>query len=88
LVPSIQIAFAAWFLNPWLRKGLDPAAVRHATNSWFVAFASVVGLFLLAGAAAWITYATRVQKSSWHADGTPQFGKPRPPTAEFSEPSM
>jgi len=62
LVPSIEIAFAAWFLNPWLRKGLDSGAVRHAANSWFTAFGCVVGVFLLAGAAAWALNAADTAK--------------------------
>jgi hypothetical protein len=62
LVPSIEIAFAAWFLNPWLRKGLDGAALRHVTNSWLVAFGSTVAVFVLAGAAAWILSAADTAK--------------------------
>jgi hypothetical protein len=54
LVPSIEIAFAAWFLNLRLRKGLEAVALRHTINTWLVAFGATVGVFLLSGAAAWM----------------------------------
>jgi hypothetical protein len=53
MVPSVQIVFAAWFLNPGLHKGLDAAAMRHTTNTFLTVFASLVCLFSLAGVVAW-----------------------------------
>lgn len=53
LVPGIQIFFAIWFLNPNFHKALDAAAMSHTTNQFLLIFAAVVGLFSLAGAAAW-----------------------------------
>ena len=42
LVPSMQIVFAAWLLNPALRSGLDEATVRTVTHYALVAFAVIV----------------------------------------------
>lgn len=49
MVPSVQIVFAAWFLNPGLHEGLDAEAMRHTTNTFLAVFASLVCLFSLAG---------------------------------------
>jgi hypothetical protein len=53
MVPSVQIVFAAWFLNPGLHKGLDAAAMRFTTNTFLAVFASLVCMFTLAGVVAW-----------------------------------
>jgi hypothetical protein len=53
VVPGVQIVFAAWFLNPGLHKALDAAAMRHTTNVFLIVFAVLVGVFSLAGGAAW-----------------------------------
>ncbi len=51
------------------------------TEDWIVYHAKTTSKYTYAGRT------TRVQKFSWHADGTPDFGKPLPLSAEISEPS-
>lgn len=53
LVPAIQIAFAAWFLNPSLHSNLDPEGLRRMTNIALLVFAGTVLFFGAAGARAY-----------------------------------
>jgi hypothetical protein len=53
IVPTVQIIFAAWFLNFGLHKGLDTATMRYTTNTFLTVFAGLVCLFALAGLSAW-----------------------------------
>jgi len=65
MVPSVQIVFAAWFLNPGLHKGLDAAAIRYTTNTFLAVFTGLVCVFSLAGVAASVMM-TKDTKSRRH----------------------
>jgi hypothetical protein len=52
VVPTIQIVFAAWFLNPGLHKALDAGTMRYTTNVFLAIFAGLVAVFSLAGVVA------------------------------------
>jgi len=64
VVPSMQIAFATWYLNPGLHKGAGATALQHTTNIALATFAVTVGLFAFAGLAAWQLANTDSTKSA------------------------
>src|SRR5262245_4870290 len=54
ILPLVQMAFAAWFLNPALRDKLDPGTVRTVTNRVLAGFGLLIVCFgVLAIVALW-----------------------------------
>jgi hypothetical protein len=54
LVPTIQIVFCFWFLNPRWHRTLDPMAARNFTNTSLIIFTASAFVFGMVGIAAWI----------------------------------